>query len=102
MLYHSCSDPAERFSMWLEIFIKVFQYDRLGPHDIFPDLRDAQTSFIIRPLNSFQVFYMRIDESFLNAGFIREFSFFILIHMLKYLLGVYHKHTDIFVYLGGS
>ena len=100
--YDPCSDAVEGCIMWLKLFINIADSYLFITLNIFPDLGNAQATFVISPFFPVQRFHMRIYEYLLYTGGIRIFFLFILVHACKDLCAVYHKNAYILIHLWRS
>ena len=68
------------FFMMFELFVIIFDRYLLSTVNILPDFRNAQATFIIRPIIPMLFNYMSINKSLLDAGSIR-ISFFLFVFL---------------------
>src|SRR5262249_51797324 len=87
VLGHPRRKPGEGFGMCLKIFIGIGQRNRFLSEYIFPDLRNTETAFIVRPFIAVGLEDMRVDKNRFYTRNIIVLRFLLFIHIIKYLYG---------------
>src|SRR5258708_3180905 len=92
---NSCRNTVESGRMRKELLIEIFQSHFLITVDVFPDLGNAQATFIIRPFLAVELHDMRIVKYLFGTRLIRIFAFVLFILVGEYLAGIHYKEPDV-------
>lgn len=92
---NSGSKAGEGLGVLYKMLIAIPQGDRLLAVNIFPDLRNTEATFVIRPLLSFQFSDMCIDKHAFKTWIAGILGLFFLIHIPEHLLRIHHEQADI-------